>query len=137
MPPARALTSRVSQAGLFGGTTTTIDFAPVEGGMTVQQAVAAGKPTLGFLNPTLYALGGGANYHAEGQTVMSEIAEAAAGDSEVHVLTLPPDAVFLGTDGTERWDLTAFRAFAHPYFAKGKAWSFRSVRRKASRKAGS
>ena len=26
--------SRVSQAGLFGGTTTMIDFAPVEGGMT-------------------------------------------------------------------------------------------------------
>src|SRR6478609_1145141 len=31
--------SRVSQAGLFGGTTTTIDFAPVEGGRTVQQAI--------------------------------------------------------------------------------------------------
>src|ERR1044071_5276208 len=31
--------SRVSQAGLFGGTTTTIDFAPVEGGMSVQQAI--------------------------------------------------------------------------------------------------
>src|SRR5438270_9488296 len=31
--------SRVSQAALFGGTTTTIDFAPVEGGMTVQQAI--------------------------------------------------------------------------------------------------
>lgn len=34
------------------------------------------------------------------------------------------DAVFLGTDATERWDLAAFRAFAHPYFAKGKAWTF-------------
>src|ERR1043166_345335 len=31
--------SRVSQAALFGGTTTTIDFAPVEGGLTVQQAI--------------------------------------------------------------------------------------------------
>src|ERR1051325_7920750 len=31
--------SRVSQAALFGGTTTTIDFAPVEGGMSVQQAI--------------------------------------------------------------------------------------------------
>src|SRR5207253_729733 len=31
--------SRVSQAGLFGGTTTTIDFAPVEGGLNVQQAI--------------------------------------------------------------------------------------------------
>jgi dihydropyrimidinase len=31
--------SRVSQAALFGGTTTTIDFAPVEAGMSVQQAI--------------------------------------------------------------------------------------------------
>ena len=35
-----------------------------------------------------------------------------------------PEFVFLGTDATERWDLAAFRAFAHPYFAKGKAWTF-------------
>jgi len=34
------------------------------------------------------------------------------------------DSVFLGTDATERWDYTAFRAFAHPYFAKGTAWTF-------------
>lgn len=34
------------------------------------------------------------------------------------------DSVFLGTDATERWDYSAFRAFAHPYFAKGKAWTF-------------
>src|SRR5229473_2846990 len=31
--------SRVSLAALHGGTTTTIDFAPVEGGETVQQAI--------------------------------------------------------------------------------------------------
>jgi ketosteroid isomerase-like protein len=34
------------------------------------------------------------------------------------------DAVFLGTDSSERWDAPSFRAFAHPYFAKGKAWTF-------------
>ena len=42
---------------------------------------------------------------------------------------LAEDAVFLGTDAKERWDKAAFRAYAHPHFAKGKAWSFRSVRR--------
>lgn len=35
-----------------------------------------------------------------------------------------PELVFLGTDASERWDLASFRAFAHPYFAKGKAWTF-------------
>ena len=38
-------------------------------------------------------------------------------------------AVFLGTDATERWDAVAFRAYAHPHFARGKAWSFSAVRR--------
>jgi hypothetical protein len=37
--------------------------------------------------------------------------------------------VFLGTDMTERWDKAAFATYAHPHFAKGKAWSFRSVER--------
>jgi hypothetical protein len=40
-----------------------------------------------------------------------------------------PDAVFLGTDAKERWTLPEFRSYAHPYFAKGKAWSFHAVRR--------
>ena len=40
-----------------------------------------------------------------------------------------PDAVFLGTDATERWELEAFRAYSHPHFAKGKAWSFRAASR--------
>lgn len=38
-------------------------------------------------------------------------------------------AVFLGTDGKERWPLADFKAYAHPHFAKGRAWSFRSTRR--------
>lgn len=42
---------------------------------------------------------------------------------------LSEDAVFLGTDATERWDVASFRAFAHPHFASGKAWSFHAVRR--------
>ncbi len=37
---------------------------------------------------------------------------------------MAPGAVFLGTDATERWEKAAFRDWAHPYFAKGKAWTF-------------
>lgn len=37
---------------------------------------------------------------------------------------MAPEFVFLGTDATERWDLASFRAFAHPYFARRKAWTF-------------
>ncbi len=34
------------------------------------------------------------------------------------------DAVFLGTDASERWTITAFKAFAKPYFDKGKGWTY-------------
>jgi hypothetical protein len=39
------------------------------------------------------------------------------------------DAVFMGTDATERWTRDELRVWAKPHFAKGKAWSFQSTRR--------
>lgn len=56
-------------------------------------------------------------------------AAAARADEEGYFAAMSADAVFLGTDATERWDVAAFRAYAHPHFAKGKAWSFRAARR--------
>ena len=35
-----------------------------------------------------------------------------------------PDARFIGTDATERWSLTEFRAFAEPIFARGRGWTY-------------
>ncbi|MCC6659473.1 MAG: nuclear transport factor 2 family protein [Phycisphaerales bacterium] len=35
------------------------------------------------------------------------------------------DAVFLGTDATERWDRPAFEAYCRPSFAAGKGWTYR------------
>ncbi len=40
--------------------------------------------------------------------------------------------VFLGTDGKERWTVPELRAYAHPHFAKGKAWTFHAVRREVA-----
>jgi uncharacterized protein (TIGR02246 family) len=56
-------------------------------------------------------------------------AAAARADEEQYFAPFASDAVFLGTDATERWSTAAFRTWAHPHFAKGKAWSFRAVRR--------
>jgi ketosteroid isomerase-like protein len=49
---------------------------------------------------------------------------AAKADETRYFAAMAPEFVFLGTDATERWDRASFRAFAHPYFAKGKAWTF-------------
>ena len=55
---------------------------------------------------------------------------AASADEQRYFAHFAPDGVFLGTDATERWDVPAFRAYAHPHFAQGKAWSFQGVRRR-------
>lgn len=49
---------------------------------------------------------------------------AAKADEEAYFGLQAPNFVFLGTDATERWDKAAFRAFAHPHFAKGTGWAF-------------
>jgi hypothetical protein len=54
---------------------------------------------------------------------------AAKADEERYFAHFAHGGVFLGTDGNERWTVPQFRAYAHPHFAKGKAWSFRSTRR--------
>lgn len=51
-------------------------------------------------------------------------AAAAAADEPRYFAHFAANCVFLGTDATERWTAEEFRRFAHPYFAKGKAWSF-------------
>jgi hypothetical protein len=35
------------------------------------------------------------------------------------------DAIYIGTDAAERWTIAEFRAYAEPYFAKGKGWTYR------------
>lgn len=39
------------------------------------------------------------------------------------------DSIFMGTDATERWTATEFRAWAKPYFDRGRAWAFKVVER--------
>ena len=56
-------------------------------------------------------------------------AAAAAADEEKYFSLFTPDAVFLGTDATERWTREEFRKWAHPYFATGKAWTYKATAR--------
>jgi len=54
---------------------------------------------------------------------------AAKGDETSYFAILPDDAVFLGTDATERWTGAQFKAFAMPYFERGPAWIYVPLRR--------
>jgi len=50
---------------------------------------------------------------------------AAEADGEAYFALFSDEAVFLGTDATERWTLDEFRAFAEPHFSKGRGWTYR------------
>jgi hypothetical protein len=65
--------------------------------------------------------------------VIDELHRAAAdADSETYFGLFSDDAVFVGTDRTERWTMSEFRAFAEPHFAEAPAWVYESVRRELS-----
>jgi ketosteroid isomerase-like protein len=56
-------------------------------------------------------------------------AAAARADGERYFACLSADAVFIGTDASERWTVPEFRAYAEPYFAQGRGWSYRALER--------
>jgi hypothetical protein len=54
---------------------------------------------------------------------------AAAADEGRYFKHIAANGIFMGTDPTERWTKAEFQVWAHPYFAKGKAWSFKPKKR--------
>lgn len=54
---------------------------------------------------------------------------AARGDPDGYFSRMTPDAVFIGTDASERWAGREFRAFARPYFNGVEAWTYRPFER--------
>lgn len=54
---------------------------------------------------------------------------AAKADYKTYFNFYSEDAIFTGTDASERWDKPAFMAWAKPIFDKGKAWDFTAIER--------
>ena len=56
-------------------------------------------------------------------------AAASEADSATFFGLMSDDAIYIGTDPGEHWTKDEFLAFAAPYFAAGKAWSFTATER--------
>ena len=54
---------------------------------------------------------------------------AARADTTSYLQATTEDMVFLGTDGTERWQGQGFRDFVESRFATGRGWDYRPVER--------
>src|SRR5688572_28094984 len=50
---------------------------------------------------------------------------AADANSTLFFGSMAEDAIYIGTDATERWTKTEFMTFAKPYFDRGNAWDFK------------
>ena len=66
---------------------------------------------------------------AIGQMIDDWHVAAAEADYDGYFSRMTNDAVFIGTDATENWQLMEFKEFSKPYFDRGKAWSFKAAER--------
>ena len=71
------------------------------------------------------ATGQSINEQGVAKTLNSFHQAAASADGNKYFALLAEDAVFLGTDATERWSKVQFFGYAEPYFSKGKGWTYR------------
>lgn len=55
--------------------------------------------------------------------------DAHEGNFETYFARYTSDAVFMGTDKTERWTINAFKAYAAPAFDDGHGWTYTVVER--------
>jgi len=72
----------------------------------------------------LLLIGGDPETAAVEATIDRMHAAASAADGPTYFAQFTPEARFVGTDATEHWPLTAFRAYAEPYFARGRGWTY-------------
>lgn len=54
---------------------------------------------------------------------------AAKADFNTYFGFYTEDAIFTGTDATERWNKKQFMEWARPIFARGRAWNFKALQR--------
>ena len=55
--------------------------------------------------------------------------DAHEGNFQTYFARYIPDAIFLGTDKTERWTIAEFKTYGKPAFADGHGWTYRVIER--------
>jgi predicted esterase len=96
-------------------------------------AYRSGPRPAGASGPAVVDAGAGSAAAVAVGKMLDDFHDAAAkADEQRYFDHFASDGVFIGTDATERWNVEAFRAFAKPYFARGRAWTYVPVAGKRS-----
>lgn len=90
-------------------------------------ALQVGPPDAAMVpRPDASAVQRGQDEVAEVNAVLDAMhAAASRADGAAYFALYSPSARFIGTDAGEHWSLEAFRAYAEPYFARGRGWTYR------------
>ncbi|MFT4540225.1 MAG: ketosteroid isomerase-like protein [Planctomycetota bacterium] len=82
---------------------------------------------------SMHSMERGAARASDIEAVLDDFHDAAArADSARYFAHFTDDAIFLGTDPNERWDLDQFKAFAAPHFDAGTGWTYVAISRHVS-----
>jgi len=83
-----------------------------------------------FIAQVVYVTEVLASNKADVSTVLDQLhLYASEANSNKYFSLFTDNAVFIGTDATEIWNMQEFKAFAQPYFSKGKGWTYISNNR--------
>ncbi len=64
------------------------------------------------------------------ELVLDQLHQSAANaNGEQYFSLFSDDAIYIGTDAAETWTIEEFKAFAKPYFSKGKGWLYTPTQR--------
>ena len=89
------------------------------------------KNTVLMFSLFLFSLSSSAN--SDINKVLDTFHQAAANaDQKLYFSLLDEQAIFLGTDGSERWTKKEFFDFVTPYFSKGRGWTYKSRKRQVT-----
>lgn len=67
---------------------------------------------------------------AAAEQVLVKLHHAASqADGATYFSLFTDDAVFMGTDASERWTIAEFKDYALPYFSAGRGWTYRKTER--------
>ena len=74
---------------------------------------------------TSVAADGVAKNESRVAAVLDDLHDAASkADYDRYFGLYATDAIFLGTDATERWSIDEFKAYARPSFEQGRGWTY-------------
>jgi hypothetical protein len=102
----------------------------VHEGLTNDRTVIGGREMISWATYNYLGMSGEPEVAAAAKTAIDRFGTSVSasrlvsGEKTIHQELEREIARFIGTEATERWSLSEFRAFAEPIFSRGRGWTY-------------